>query len=180
MCSCGLRVFLRRPRGQCPNLAVRVRNGGSCLPAPQGRSSKTQANGLGQGNPNGLPWQALQGRANNHGTVGSFRSPFQGLGLESIRQPRPLAWACAPESAHDPRGGSPLRVNVTRNQPATASWRHGVGSSRRRTASPYDKKLDSAGARWRACELKAKPRVPVGRSPVGKQSRCDPSTGNVL
>ena len=30
--------------------------------------------------------------------------------------------ASAPESAYDPRGGSPLRVNVTRNQPATASW----------------------------------------------------------
>jgi len=30
--------------------------------------------------------------------------------------------ASAPESAHDQRGESPLRVDVTRNQPATASW----------------------------------------------------------
>ena len=40
--------------------------------------------------------------------------------------------------------------------------------------------LDSAGVRWRACRLVAKPRVPVGRrTREGMQSRFDLPMGNV-
>jgi len=40
--------------------------------------------------------------------------------------------------------------------------------------------LDSAGVRWRACRLVAKPRVPVGRrTREGMQSRFDLPIGNV-
>ena len=40
--------------------------------------------------------------------------------------------------------------------------------------------LDSAGVRWRACRLVAKPRVPVGRrTHEGMQSRFDLPMGNV-